>query len=202
MVCDEASDKLVALLDILLNGKGRRVERAIIFTNSTETAERLERLLQCIPEVCKEFPIACYSSAHSNRRSLLRRFEESASKTDSSSGSVEGGPIRLLICTDGMARGMDTSTPVVINYDAPSFIKSYLHRIGRCGRAGKEGHAISILTAPEAYYFKNMIASGGEKSVARAAAKEVVKIRLAKHEAYDRLQGMISDALSQLSSSQ
>jgi ATP-dependent RNA helicase DDX51/DBP6 len=50
------------------------------------------------------------------------------------------GSIQLLICSDAMARGMDIdNVSYVISYDAPKFVKTYIHRVGRTARAGNEG---------------------------------------------------------------
>ena len=54
------------------------------------------------------------------------------------------GDIRYLIATDVMSRGIDvTGISHVINFDLPQDIESYVHRIGRTGRIGKDGVAIS-----------------------------------------------------------
>ena len=56
------------------------------------------------------------------------------------------GNTRVLIATDVAARGLDIDDiGLVINYDVPSNIDSYVHRIGRTGRAGREGYAISFV---------------------------------------------------------
>ncbi len=53
----------------------------------------------------------------------------------------------LLIATDVVARGIDIDDVThVINYDKPQDIKSYVHRVGRTGRMGKEGMAITFIT--------------------------------------------------------
>ncbi len=59
---------------------------------------------------------------------------------------------RILIATDVAARGLDISDlPVVINFDLPRDPEIYVHRIGRTGRAGKEGKAISLFTAKDRF---------------------------------------------------
>jgi superfamily II DNA/RNA helicase len=59
------------------------------------------------------------------------------------------GEIRLLVCSDVAARGLDISNMShVFNYDVPTHAEDYIHRIGRTGRAGKEGRAFT-LAAPE-----------------------------------------------------
>ena len=60
------------------------------------------------------------------------------------------GSIRVLVATDVAARGLDIdSVDCVINFDAPKDTDTYVHRIGRTGRAGKEGTAVSFFTAEE-----------------------------------------------------
>jgi ATP-dependent RNA helicase RhlE len=75
---------------------------------------------------------------HSNR-SLSQRRE-----------ALEGfksGKYRVLVATDIAARGIDVvGIELVINYDLPEDAQNYVHRIGRTGRAGYKGHAISFAT--------------------------------------------------------
>ena len=59
---------------------------------------------------------------------------------------LKNGSINILVATDVAARGLDIDCiSHVINYDAPHDIETYIHRIGRTGRAGRTGNAI--------YYF-------------------------------------------------
>ncbi len=60
------------------------------------------------------------------------------------------GKIRVLVATDIAARGLDISQlPNVINFDLPHVAEDYVHRIGRTGRAGASGQAISLVTAED-----------------------------------------------------
>jgi ATP-dependent RNA helicase DDX52/ROK1 len=65
------------------------------------------------------------------------------------------GKIWVLISTELMARGIDfKGVNLVINYDFPQSVASYIHRIGRTGRAGHEGEAITYFTKEDAPYLK------------------------------------------------
>jgi superfamily II DNA/RNA helicase len=61
------------------------------------------------------------------------------------------GRVQLLVCSDVAARGLDIpDVSHVINYDAPHHSEDYVHRIGRTGRAGKTGQALTIVTRADA----------------------------------------------------
>ena len=61
------------------------------------------------------------------------------------------------MCSDGMSRGMDiSSVTTVINYDVPSFAKTYVHRCGRTARAGRSGRAVTIMKGGQITKFMKM----------------------------------------------
>ncbi|MZR30537.1 DEAD/DEAH box helicase [Sneathiella litorea] len=65
----------------------------------------------------------------------------------------KSGEIKLLVCSDVAARGIDVSSVShVFNFDVPTHSEDYIHRIGRTGRAGQEGHAYTIVTKSETKY--------------------------------------------------
>jgi ATP-dependent RNA helicase RhlE len=67
----------------------------------------------------------------------------------------KAGKIRVLVATDLAARGIDIKLlPHVINFELPRSPKDYIHRIGRTGRAGSEGEAISLVSEEEEHHFK------------------------------------------------
>ena len=67
----------------------------------------------------------------------------------------KSGKTRVLVATDLAARGIDIQAlPLVINYELPRSPKDYIHRIGRTGRAGLQGEAISLITPEEQHHFK------------------------------------------------
>ncbi|HYF06495.1 MAG TPA: DEAD/DEAH box helicase [Acetobacteraceae bacterium] len=64
--------------------------------------------------------------------------------------AFKAGEIRLLVCSDVAARGLDIGgLSHVFNFDVPIHAEDYVHRIGRTGRAGREGHAYTIATADD-----------------------------------------------------
>jgi len=69
----------------------------------------------------------------------------------------KAGKVRVLVATDIAARGIDIDQlPHVINHELPNVPEDYVHRIGRTGRAGVEGEAISLVSPDERQYFKDI----------------------------------------------
>jgi len=115
------------LLEIQLR---KRSGSTLVFTRTKHGASKLARRIRAMGHSVAEI--------HSNR-SLRQRF--------SALDGFKDGGFRVLVATDIAARGIDvTDIALVINYDLPSTSEDYVHRIGRTGRAGKNGHAISFAT--------------------------------------------------------
>jgi len=69
----------------------------------------------------------------------------------------KNGSIRVLVATDIAARGIDIPLlPYVINFELPNISEDYVHRIGRTGRAGANGQALSLVSADETSYLKSI----------------------------------------------
>ncbi len=78
--------------------------------------------------------------------------------------------IRVLVATDIAARGLDIPLlPHVINYELPNVSEDYVHRIGRTGRAGARGEAISLVSGEELAYLK-----GIEKLIEQSIPSEII----------------------------
>jgi translation initiation factor 4A len=130
---DEESWKLDVLNDIF---QGMSIPQSIIFTN---TKERAERLFHALTE--RGFPVSVIYGEPMNQAERKRRMEE-----------FRSGKTRVLIATNLLARGIDVQTvSMVFNFDVPAFDdkENYIHRIGRCGRFGRKGVAISFVTPDE-----------------------------------------------------
>ena len=81
------------------------------------------------------------------------------------------GKLRVLVATDIAARGIDIDQlPHVVNYDLPNVPEDYVHRIGRTGRAGANGEAISLVCVDEHVMLKDI-----EKFIKRSIPSEVIE---------------------------
>lgn len=125
-----------------------KMEQCMVFCRTRVDCEHLEAFLNKRGggggfsgkvESGKENPYSCcvlHGGKGSDREKSLEAFKD--------------GDVRFLICTDVAARGIDVKElPFVINMTLPDPIESYIHRIGRVGRAGCPGLAISICAAAE-----------------------------------------------------
>jgi ATP-dependent RNA helicase RhlE len=124
------SKKRSLLVDLLSRKSNTQ---ALIFCNTKQGASRLARELE------REGLPA--SAIHSDK-SQAERLQ--------TLGDFKTGLVRVLVATDIAARGLDIEElPFVINYDIPFAAEDYIHRIGRTGRAGVEGNAISLMAPDE-----------------------------------------------------
>jgi ATP-dependent RNA helicase RhlE len=126
-----AASKTALLLDLL--EREQELERVLVFTRTRRGAERLSHILTAREHKANRIHA---DRTQPQREAALRDFK--------------GGQTRVLVATDIAARGIDVdSVSHVINYDVPSQPEDYVHRIGRTGRAGKQGRAITLVTPAE-----------------------------------------------------
>lgn len=123
----------VNLLEHLLQDKDE-FSRVLIFVAYKKMADRLfDKLEELFPNQ------TCVIHSNKTQNYRLRSIEQ-----------FREGEHRLLVATDVMARGLDIdNVSHVINFDTPDYPENYMHRIGRTGRAEKEGHTILLSTEKE-----------------------------------------------------
>ena len=123
-----ANRKKQELLEAVLNDKGH--ERVIVFAR---TKNRTEECAEALEAAGFHAESIHSDKTQGRRRRALENFRRG--KTD------------ILVATDVLARGIDVpEVNYVINFDLPDMAEDYVHRIGRTGRAGEEGFAISFVT--------------------------------------------------------
>ena len=116
--------------------KSRGLNQVIVFSNTKIGTGRLARQL--------ERDGVRAESIHGDKSQIDRMKALDAFKA---------GELEVLVATDVAARGLDVAgVPVVINYDLPHNAEDYVHRIGRTGRAGLSGEAISLFSPAEERY--------------------------------------------------
>jgi len=123
----------VNLLELLLT-EDKELVKVLAFVSTKKLADRLyDRIYKVMPD---QVGVIHSNKAHNLRLAVLEQFQQ--------------GNCRLLIATDIIARGMDISDVThVINFDLPAVPGDYIHRIGRTGRADKDGIAISFIDTAE-----------------------------------------------------
>ncbi|TEY59702.1 hypothetical protein BOTCAL_0188g00180 [Botryotinia calthae] len=122
----------------------------LIFTKSNESAIRLGRLLSLIND--------SYTNIIGTLTSTTRSSERRASIA-----SFSRGKLQILVASDLVSRGLDLPDLAhVINYDVPTSITNYVHRVGRTARAGRQGSAWTLVGNTEARWFFNEVAKSEE----------------------------------------
>ena len=130
----------------------------LIFCGAVDSAHRVSRLLQLMQTSSKD------DVASKRNDLIIREFSSSlgqSARTEVLSQfkkPLAGSAGTCLVCSDVMTRGIDVSDcDVVINFDMPGRLPTYLHRVGRTARAGRSGVAITLLEKYERNNFKNML---------------------------------------------
>lgn len=125
-----ADDKRRALHQIL---KARGLKQAFVFVNSKLGCARLARSLE-----------------REGLKTTALHGDKSQDERLKALDSFKKGEVDLLVCTDVAARGLDIKdVPAVFNFDVPFNAEDYVHRIGRTGRAGASGLAVSFASSSD-----------------------------------------------------
>jgi len=133
----DRGNKNSLLLELL---KDEKIKTALVFTRTKYGADKVVRVL-------KKKNISA-EAIHGNKAQNARQKALSGFKAQTT---------RVLVATDIAARGIDVDDlEYVINYEIPNISETYVHRIGRTGRAGANGTAISFCDAEEKEYLKDI----------------------------------------------
>ena len=140
----EKSEKSSLLIDLLRTSEARQV---LVFTRTKHGADRLARILN------KAGIEAAAIHGNKSQNARVRAMND-----------FKSGACRVLIATDIAARGIDIDQlPLVINYELPEVAETYVHRIGRTGRAGCEGCALSFCSEEQRPLLRDI-----ERTIGRA----------------------------------
>ncbi len=133
----EKAEKRELLADII---RQRNVHQTLVFTRTKHGADRVARDLNRAGIKAKSIH---GDKSQNQRQRALNEFKECK--------------IAVLVATDIAARGIDINElPLVINFELPNIPETYVHRIGRTGRAGQEGTAISFCDKSERPYLADI----------------------------------------------
>ena len=120
--------------------KGEKWDQALVFSRTKHGCEKIADYLNAVG--IKTGTIHG-DKTQGARTKALREFK--------------GKLVQVLVATDVAARGIDISNlPFVVNFDMPTYPNDYIHRIGRTGRAGQEGTAISFMSADENKFLRGI----------------------------------------------
>lgn len=145
-----SSDKKKLLTHMI---KSKNLSQVLVFTRTKHGANRLTQ------DLMKEGITA--AAIHGNKSQGART---------KALADFKSGQIRVLVATDIAARGLDIDQlPFVVNFELPNVPEDYVHRIGRTGRAGKEGEAVSLVCVDEREYLQDI-----EKLLKRELPKVIV----------------------------
>jgi ATP-dependent RNA helicase RhlE len=131
------SEKNDLLLHIL---KDEKINQLLLFSRTKRGADRIVKRL-----------------SQQKIKSAAIHGDKSQPQRQKALQSFKNWEIRVLVATDIAARGIDIDKlSYVLNYDIPNEPETYVHRIGRCGRAGEEGISISICEPEENIFVKDI----------------------------------------------
>ncbi|MBP6435832.1 MAG: DEAD/DEAH box helicase [Paludibacteraceae bacterium] len=133
----DAANKRELLVHVL---QDKKIDTALVFTRTKHGADKVQRMLS----KAKIQTEAIHGNKSQNaRQNALRNFKDRTT--------------RVLVATDIAARGIDIDAlNLVINFEIPNIPETYVHRIGRTGRAGLDGKAVSFCDVEEIPYLRDI----------------------------------------------
>lgn len=134
--------------------KKKNLYQALVFSKTKHGANKLVQILEKNNVAAGAIH---GNKSQSHRTRILAQFKS--------------GELQILVATDIAARGIDiNSLPHVVNFDLPHVAEDYVHRIGRTGRAGKEGQAYSLVCADEVDQLRSI-----ERLIGKAIPRETIE---------------------------
>jgi superfamily II DNA/RNA helicase len=131
----QTEHKAAALIHLI---KQRELRQVLVFVSAKKTGDRLGVKLN-----------------EAKLRAAVFHGDKSQHQRSSGLADFRAGKLHVLIATDLAARGLDIEElPAVVNFELPRSPNDYIHRIGRTGRAGKSGVAISLICDAEEQHFR------------------------------------------------
>ena len=152
-----------------------RWQQVLVFTRTKHGADKVVRSL----EIDGIRAVALHGNKSQNERTRAL-------------ASFKTGRVNVLVATDIAARGIDIQElPHVVNYDLPNVPEDYIHRIGRTGRAGSSGEAISLVCVDERAFLRDIErlhqardpAARGRRLRARSEGAPAARVRAARTQA-------------------
>ncbi|KAF7589222.1 ATP-dependent RNA helicase dbp6 [Aspergillus hancockii] len=152
-------------VDVKSKDSGPR-STVLVFTKSSESASRLSRLLSLLdPSLASQIGAIIKSNKSSASRKTLTAYRQ--------------GKISIIIATDRASRGLDLQGLThVVNYDVPPSITTYVHRVGRTARAGREGSAWTLFAHREGRWFVKEIARRSDSRITRFVKVQRVAMKV------------------------
>lgn len=170
------SDEIKALANGLLHNPG-----CVEVARHNTASEMVEQTVHLVPQAHKRDLLSHLIKHHDWQQVLVftrtkhgaNKLAEKLIKDDISAAAIHGnksqgartkalagfkkGEVRVLVATDIAARGIDIDQlPQVVNFELPNVAEDYVHRIGRTGRAGSTGSALSLVDSEELGYLKDI----------------------------------------------
>lgn len=148
--------------------------------------ETFEAMLIFVRTKQQTVELADKINTFSNYRATALNGDIQQSQRQRTLEQLKADKIDILVATDVAARGLDVNRIThVINFDIPFDTEAYVHRIGRTGRAGKNGHAILFVTPRERASLRSIIKATSQKipEMALPTTAEINKSRIARFKA-------------------